>query len=55
MTTEYKQWVVKDRETLMTVTQQSDEFLENLLSKIPELTHHHYTAKQQARYLQQPK
>jgi hypothetical protein len=37
--------------TLMTVTQQSDEFIKNLVSKIPELIRHHYTAKQQARYL----
>jgi hypothetical protein len=41
-----------DSTTPMTVTQQSDEFNENLLSKIPELTRH-YTAKQQTRYLKQ--
>jgi hypothetical protein len=52
MTVEYKQWVVTDRTTLMTVIQQSDEeCIENLVSKILELTHHHYTAKQQASYL----
>jgi hypothetical protein len=31
MTIQYKQWVVTDRATLMTVTQQSDEFIENLV------------------------
>jgi hypothetical protein len=45
-----KQWAMTDRDTLMTATQQSDKLNENLVSKIPELTHH-YTAKQQARYL----
>jgi hypothetical protein len=46
MTIEYKQWVVTDRATLMTVRQQSEEFIENLVSKKPELNHHHhhYTA-----------
>jgi hypothetical protein len=36
----------------MSVTQQSDELIENLVSKILELTCHHYTAKQQAAYLE---
>jgi hypothetical protein len=54
-TIEYKEWVVTDRATLMTVTQKSDEFIENFVSKMPELTHHHYTAKQQARYLKETK
>jgi hypothetical protein len=44
-----------DRATLMTVTQQSDKFIENLVSKMLELTRHHYTAKQQARYLKESK
>jgi hypothetical protein len=48
ITVEYKQWVT-DRAALMTVTHQSDELIENLVSKIPKLTHHH-TAKQQVRY-----
>jgi hypothetical protein len=39
----------------MIVTQQADKFIENLVSKIPELTHHNYTAKQQARYLKESK
>jgi hypothetical protein len=55
MTIEYKQWVMTDRATLMTVTQHSDKFIENFVSKMPELTHHHYTAKQQARYLKESK
>jgi hypothetical protein len=33
----------------------SDKFIENLVSKILGLTHHHYTAKQQARYLKEAK
>jgi hypothetical protein len=37
MTIEYKQWVVTDRATLMTLTQQSIRFIENPVSKIPEL------------------
>jgi hypothetical protein len=45
MTVEYKQWVVTDGATLMTVTQQSDELIENLVSKMPEMTLHHYTAR----------
>jgi hypothetical protein len=53
MTVEYKQWVVTDRATLMTVIQQSDRFIESLVSKVSELTHHHCTAKQQARYLKE--
>jgi hypothetical protein len=44
-----------DRATLMTVTQESDKLIENLVSKIPELSHHYYTAKQQARYLKESK
>jgi hypothetical protein len=39
----------------MTITQQSDEFIDSLVSETPELTHHHYTAKQQATYLKQLK
>jgi hypothetical protein len=35
----------------MTMTQQSDELIESLVSKIPELTLHHYTA----RYLKESK
>jgi hypothetical protein len=54
MTIEYKHWVVTDRTTLTSVTQQSEKFNENLVSKIPELTSHHCTAKQ-ARYLKQSK
>jgi hypothetical protein len=46
MKMEYKQCIMTHRATLMTVTQQ------NLVSKIPELNHHH-TAKQQARYLKE--
>jgi hypothetical protein len=44
MTIEYKQWVVTDRATLMTLRQQSEEIIENLVSKKPDLNHHHYTA-----------
>jgi hypothetical protein len=44
MAIEYKQWVMTDTATLMTVTQQSDKLIQNLVPKIPELTHH-YTAK----------
>jgi hypothetical protein len=51
MRIEYKQWVMTDKATLITVTQQCDELIENLVPKIPELTCHHYTANQQARYL----
>jgi hypothetical protein len=36
----------------MTVTQQSDELIKDLVPKLPEVTHH-YTAKQQARYLKE--
>jgi hypothetical protein len=42
-----------DKATVTTVTQQSDEVIEKLLCKIPEPTHNHYTAKQQARYLKE--
>jgi hypothetical protein len=38
----------------MSVTQQSDEFIENLVSEMPELTYH-YTARQQARYMKESK
>jgi hypothetical protein len=41
MTIEYKQWVVTDRATLMTVRQHSEEFIENLVFEMPELFHHH--------------
>jgi hypothetical protein len=50
ITIEYKEWVATDRATLMTETQ-SDELIENLMSKMPELTCHQYSAKQKARYL----
>jgi hypothetical protein len=46
---------VINRATLTAVTQQSDEFIENLSSEMPELTRHHYSAKQQARYLKESK
>jgi hypothetical protein len=55
MTIECKQSVMTERATLVTVTQQSDELIENHVSKIPELIRHHYTAKQQARYLKRVK
>jgi hypothetical protein len=55
MTIECKQWVMTNRATLTTVTQQSDELIENLVSKIPELTHHNYTARQRARYSEESK
>jgi hypothetical protein len=43
------------REIIMTVKQQSDELIKNLLSEITELTRHHYIAEQQARYLKESK
>jgi hypothetical protein len=49
MTTENKMQVVIYKAILMTVTQQSDKFIENLMSKVPNITHHHYTAKQKAK------
>jgi hypothetical protein len=49
MTIGYKQWIMTDRATFMTVTQQCDRFIENLVSKMTELTRHQYTAKQQGR------
>jgi hypothetical protein len=55
MIIQYKQWAVTDIASFMTVTQQSDEFIENLASKMPEMTCHHYTASQQARYLRESK
>jgi hypothetical protein len=39
----------------MTVTHQSDEFIENLVSKITELTHHNSNAKQQANIFESQK
>jgi hypothetical protein len=39
----------------MTLTQQIDQFTENLVSEIPVLSCHHYTAKQQAGYSKQSK
>jgi hypothetical protein len=55
MKTKHKQWVVTDRTTLMNVPQQSDEFIENLVPKMPEMTHHHKIARQQAMYLKELK
>jgi hypothetical protein len=55
MTIEYKTWVVIDKATLMTLTHQSDKFIKSLVSKTPELTDHHYNAKQQARDLKHSK
>jgi hypothetical protein len=51
MKIEHIQWVVTDRASLTTVTQQSDKLIENLVSAMPELTRHHYTA----RYLKESK
>jgi hypothetical protein len=48
MTIKYKQRVVTDTATLMTVTQQCGKFIENLVT-------HHYAAKQQAAYFKQSK
>lgn len=45
----------RDRATVITVIQHSDEFTENLVSKVPEPAHHHFTPKQQATYLKQRK
>jgi hypothetical protein len=50
-----KQWVVTDTANLMTVTQQSDKFIENLVSKISELTHYHDTTKQQDTHFKESK
>jgi hypothetical protein len=47
--------VMTDRATLIPVTHQSDKLIENLVSKILELTRHHFTAKQQTRYLKESK
>jgi hypothetical protein len=47
--------VGSDRVILITVIQQCDEFIENLVSKILELTYHHFSPKQQARYLKESK
>jgi hypothetical protein len=54
-TIEYKLWVETDRATLTTVAQQCGEVIENLVSKMPEITSYHYTARQQARYLKESK
>jgi hypothetical protein len=35
MTKEYRKWVMTDRATLMTATQQSDELIETLVSSLP--------------------
>jgi hypothetical protein len=55
MTIEYKQWTVTDKATLMTVTWQSNKLIENRVSMMPEMTHHYYTARKQARYLKRVK
>jgi hypothetical protein len=34
----------------MTATQQSDKFTENLVPRMPEITHHHRTARKQDIY-----
>lgn len=49
MYAEFKQWVVT--ESLMTVTQDSVEFIENLMFTLPKMSRYHYSAKQQVRYL----
>jgi hypothetical protein len=41
------------KNTLMTVTQESEEITENLMSNLPELTCLHYTVKHWTRYLKQ--
>lgn len=48
---EYKQWVSTDKTTLVTITQQVEDFIGNLASKTVDLTRHHFTAKAQNTYL----
>jgi hypothetical protein len=55
MPTQYKQQTVTDRATLITVMQQPNESTENLMSKKPALTHHHYTARKQDKYMKESK
>ena len=47
----YKQWVTVDRTTLQDCSKPLDEFLEDLVEKLDNLTSHHFIAKQQSQYL----
>ena len=47
----YKQWVTVDRTTLQDYSKPLDEFIENLVEKLDNLTSHHFIAKHQSRYL----
>lgn len=48
---EYKKWVATDKSTLLTVRTEPDEFVEDLVNVIYDLTSHHFTSKTQAQYL----
>ena len=48
---EYKQWVSTDKTQLVTIKEQTTDFIDNLADKIVSLTRHHFTAKAQSAYL----
>ena len=51
----FKQWVTQDRTTIVTLTKPVDEFIDELVEKVWNLTRHHYIAKAQGAFLQKLK
>ncbi len=52
---EFKQWESTDRTTLITLVEETDDFIDLLCEKILELKKHHFTAKQQSQHLKKLK
>jgi len=47
---EYKQWVSVDRSDLITVTQDSDEYIDVFCDRLKDLVEHDFIAKQQGNF-----
>ena len=52
---EFKQWTTVDRAELVSKSLPVDEFIEDLITKLNNLTTHSYIAKAQSRYLREMK
>ena len=51
----FKQWTTQDRTTLVTMTKPVDEFIDELVDKVWNLSRHHFIAKTQGTFLQKLK
>ena len=50
---QYQQWTTTDRSNLITVVQQVDEFLDDIMAILKRLRQHDFIAKVQASFVQE--